>query len=241
LLESYYGNKIIYAHKERALKLKVLLKLLISRKLYFIGPGGSSPLGALGFVNAALELKNQIENNALPEPDHIFLANGSMGTAAGLSLGLKIAGLKSNVHAIRVTPRSLCTLEGVINLATKSHDLMTKYDNSIPSVKYDHLIVNDNFYGEIYGKPTKECMEAIHSVKRFEDIQLEPTYTGKAFAALIDFIRKNKKKVANQTILFWNTFNSRDFSDIVAGIDYHELPKSLHWVFEEPIPEYNKT
>ena len=70
---------------------------------HLIRPGGSSPLGVNGFVNAALELSEQVAKGELPEPDFIYVAAGTMGTASGLTLGLKIAGLKSRMVAVTVT------------------------------------------------------------------------------------------------------------------------------------------
>ena len=66
-----------------------------------------------------------------------------------------------------------------------------------------------------------------------EKVTLEPTYTGKAMAALIGNAKKEKLNLKHKTILFWNTYNSRDFSEILKTMDYHNLPKELHWVFEK--------
>jgi len=68
-----------------------------------------------------------------------------------------------------------------------------------------------------------------------ENITLEPTYTGKTMAALVGNAKKEKLKLKHKTILFWNTYNSRDFSEILKSMDYHDLPKELHWVFENVI------
>ena len=67
----------------------------------YVSPGGSSPLGVTGYVNAAFELKEQITQGKMPEPDCIYVALGTMGTAAGLTLGVKAANLKSRVVSVR--------------------------------------------------------------------------------------------------------------------------------------------
>ncbi len=83
---------------------------------YAIGPGGSSPLGSLGYVAAALELRRQVDDGALPAPATIFVPYGSGGTAAGLSVGLALAGLPTRVVAVQVvewpwaSPRHVCGL-----------------------------------------------------------------------------------------------------------------------------------
>src|SRR5690606_22015855 len=68
-----------------------------------IPPGGSSPIGCCGFVNAAFELKAQVEAGLMPAPDELYVASGTMGTCIGLLLGLRAAGMKTRVQAVRVT------------------------------------------------------------------------------------------------------------------------------------------
>ena len=97
------------------------------------------------------------------------------------------------------------------------------------------LQLDDGYFGENYGKPTKECLEAIKLLKEMENVTLEPTYTGKAMAGLIGNAQKEKLKLKDKTILFWNTYNSHDFSEILNKMDYHDLPKELYWVFEKQI------
>lgn len=238
LLELYFKNNLIYSHTQRGMRLRVRWNLYKNENIYYIGPGGSTSLGTLGFVNAALELKNQINNEELPEPDYIFVANGSMGTTAGLTLGLKLANLKTIIYGIRVTEPSFANIENTKKLASKSRALLAKYENSIPKLSFKHLIVDGNYYGESYGKPTREGLEAIKIIKETESITLEPTYTGKTLAGLIDYVRTKKIKLKNKTVLFWNTYNSNDFSDTISNMDYHNLPKNLHWVFQKSITEY---
>jgi len=72
---------------------------------YFIPTGGSTPLGALGFVNAAFELKEQIDAGILPMPDYIYVACGSVGTTVGLLLGCKAAQLPIKIIAVAVEPK----------------------------------------------------------------------------------------------------------------------------------------
>ncbi|TFG29739.1 MAG: pyridoxal-phosphate dependent enzyme [Promethearchaeota archaeon] len=235
LLELHFKNHLIYTHTQRGMRFKVRWKLKKDKNIYYIGPGGSTPLGTLGFVNAALEMKDQINNGEMPEPDYLFVANGSMGTTAGLTLGIKIAKLKTIIYAIRVTAPNFGNFENTKYLASESRALLAKYDPSIPSLSFKHLIVDGNYYGEAYGKPTREGLEAIKLLKETESITLEPTYTGKTFAGLIDYVRTKKNKLKNKKILFWNTYNSNDFSDIISKMDYHNLPKELHWVFQKQI------
>jgi hypothetical protein len=76
-------------------------------------------------------------------------------------------------------------------------------------------------------------MEAVALMERYGSIKLEGTYTGKAFAALIDDGKKSILR--DKIILFWNTYNSLDFSKAIATIDYHQLPRCFHRYFEEEV------
>ncbi|MBD3197076.1 MAG: pyridoxal-phosphate dependent enzyme [Candidatus Lokiarchaeota archaeon] len=235
LLELFFNAKIIYAHKFSKLMEKMILYRMNNKKVYYIDRGGSTPLGTLGFVNAVFELKKEINEGKVPEPDHLFVANGSTGTAAGLSLGIRLANLKTIVHAIRVTPSFISNKKVTNDLAMRTLTIIKKFHDVKNKINFNHLIVDDKYYGEQYGKPTEEGMKAIKILNRKENIQLEPTYTAKVFAGLIDFLQKNNEKVKDETILFWNTYNNRDFSNIINNQDYRKLPHNLHWVFEKPL------
>jgi len=228
LLDLYFKNEIFYSHKE----------IPKNSNIYHMAPGASTPLGILGYVNAVLELKKQVNKGEMPEPDYIFIASGTSGTAAGLALGVKFAGLKTQIHAVQTSYPAHSNIKTIRRLAIKTKKLMTKYVKSVPETTFEHLFFNGDYFGGQYGLPTRKGLEAINLMKETEDIELEPTYTGKTFAALLGFVQENKKNIKDKTILFWNTYNSRDFSDILKKVDYHDLPKELHWVFEEPLPDY---
>ena len=229
LLDLYFKNEIFYTDESDKIP---------NPDVYYMVPGGSTPLGVLGFVNAALELKNQINNGEIPEPDYLFVACGTSGTAAGLLLGAKITGLKTHIHAVQVVFPVYSSIKRMRRFIKKTWNLMGKRDKSIYETIFDQLFFDGNYFGGEYGLPTQEGLEAIKLIKETENIKLEPTYTGKTFAALLGFVRANKKKIKDKTILFWNTYNSRDFSDILAKLDYHDLPEEIHSVFENPLPDF---
>jgi 1-aminocyclopropane-1-carboxylate deaminase/D-cysteine desulfhydrase-like pyridoxal-dependent ACC family enzyme len=200
-----------------------------------IPPGGSSPLGVIGFVNAALELKKQITNGEMPEPEYIFIACGTMGTAAGLTLGLRAAKLNSRVVSVRVTNEKFVNTRGMIKLINKTNSLTHSLDASFPIFEFSEADVDirHNYFGKRYALFTKEGIEAVSLMRECEGIKLEGTYTGKALAALIDDAKRGK--LSNKAVLFWNTLNSRDFSDEISDIDYHSLPREFHRYFEEEV------
>jgi D-cysteine desulfhydrase len=86
------------------------------------------PLGAVGYVNAAYELKGQILRGEIPEPDYIYIASSSMGTAAGLILGLRATNSKTRVVAIRVNIDSFVNAKALVKLIYKTNSLLSSLD-----------------------------------------------------------------------------------------------------------------
>jgi D-cysteine desulfhydrase len=200
-----------------------------------IPPGGSSPLGVIGFVNAALELKEQIANSEMPEPEYIYVACGTMGTAAGLILGLRAAKLNCREVSVRVTSEKFVNTMGMIKLINKTNSLIHSLDDSFPVFEFSKsdIDIRDDYFGKQYALFTREGMDAVSLIKDLERINLEGTYTGKTLAALIDDAKSGR--LGSSTVLFWNTLNSRDFSDALSNLDYHDLPRCFHKYFEEEV------
>ena len=200
-----------------------------------IPPGGSSTRGIIGFVNAAFELREQVEAGEIPEPDRIYVALGTMGTAAGLILGLKAAGLKSRVIPVRVVDRKYADAKNLARLLRRANAFLSGLDHSFPRVEYleTESGIRHDFFGENYALFTPAGMEAVALMEECEGIKLEGTYTGKALAGLIEEMKNNPGR--DQAVLFWNTYNSRDFSPLIAGVDYHRLPRGFHRYFESEV------
>lgn len=172
---------------------------------YFIMVGGSSRLGVLGHVSAALELAAQIEAGELPEPDTIFIALGTTGTAAGLIAGLRLAGLRSRVVAVRVADPIAANAALVSFFAQDALDFLRRADPSVPA---GHLSPGDfdvltGWYGKGYGHATPAGEAAIR--KAAAHLSLETTYTGKALAACLDHCHQ---ATFSTNVLFWNTYSS---------------------------------
>ena len=197
--------------------------------------GGSAPLGIIGFVNAALELKEQVAEGKLPEPDLIYVACGSMGTTIGLTLGVKVAGLKTRVIPVRVASTKSSNKKKFLNLLQQTNALLHSADPSFPKFPMveDELVLRSDFAGKTYALFTKEGMQAIRLMGENEGTELEGTYTGKALAALIHDAESGDIK--DKVVLFWNTLNSRNFSDAIKDIDYRQLPKPFHKYFIEEV------
>ena len=177
---------------------------------YFIPTGGSTALGAVGFVNAAFELGAQIKAGFLPEPDYIYVAAGSFGTTVGLSLGLKAAGIKSQIIAVCIEPEIISgsVVQEINSLFKQTNELLHSHDATFSLFESgaDNVTVIYDFSGTAYGLSTQEAISAIHEAQEHENIIFDGTYTGKAFAALIAHAHTGMLK--NKNVLFWNTFCS---------------------------------
>lgn len=183
---------------------------------YIIPTGGTNATGALGFVNAAFELAEQMH------PDVIYLPMGTGGTLAGLLAGLKLAGLNTRIEAIRVVDRAFRNESHIKKLFG---EICAKLGVELELGDSD-LVIRDEFYGEGYGIPTREGREAIALFQTQENVLLENTYTGKTTASLLHDLRSGR--LDGQTVLYWNTLNSRDFSSDIANVDFHTLPSEFH-------------
>jgi len=172
------------------------------RKPYLIPGGGSNPTGALGYVNAAIELIAQANDLGL-RIDHIVCATGSAGTQAGLIAGL--AGIRSGVPLLGISVRAPRDRqeENVFKLACATADLC----GASGAVRREDVIANSDYVGQGYGFSTPGSIDAIQTLARLEGILLDPVYTGKGMAGLIDLIRRGMFK-KGQNIVFIHTGGS---------------------------------
>lgn len=231
-LREYSGFKTVAA---AAAALTAQRKLQTGHAPMVIPGGGSSALGTIGFVNAAFELQRQIDAGALPQPDVIYLPVGSMGSTAGLLIGLRILNMPARIEGIRVVDPAIASPEKGVELAAKTLALLRQADSSVPDIPLTRADypARDGFFGERYGLYTAESAQAIATMQELTGIRIEGTYTGKAFAALIHDARAGK--LAGKNVLFWNTYNSWDFSAEIRGMDYRTLPNAFHKYFEEDV------
>ena len=200
------------------------------RRCYATGPGGSSAVGTLGFAAAALELQQQIEAGELPEPDDIFVPLGSGGTTAGLALGCALAGLKSRVVGVRVVEKLICNGPLTRLLLGRTLSALRRLTGPIQRPPINLAVDNTQFGGR-YGRPTDAGREAMARMLDAEGLALEPTYTGKALAAMLDHCAGPGK---GRRVLFWNTYNGQDTTPLLANGPGAELPAAVaRWLESE--------
>jgi len=169
------------------------------RKPYIVPMGGSNALGALGYVACAEEIMQQAFFSGVPI-DHIVIACGSAGTYSGLLFGL----LGNNCH-IPITGISVLNSKEVLQrrIAEIIEKIADYLGVNFP-IPQEAVSLFDEYLGEGYTVPTAGMIEAVKLVARTEGILLDPTYTGKAMAGLIDLTRRGYFKKGDN-VLFLHT------------------------------------
>jgi D-cysteine desulfhydrase len=169
---------------------------------YVIPGGGSNPLGALGYVSCSQEILAQAFQRGI-QFDHLVCASGSGGTHSGMLVGMRAAGSRIPVTGISVR-RPVAEQEGLIGgLASETRTLLGLPQESPEG----DLRIFDDYVGAGYSIPTEAMAEAVRIFARTEGILLDPVYTGKAAAGLLDLIRKGQFK-KGEKVLFLHTGGS---------------------------------
>ncbi|RKO79615.1 D-cysteine desulfhydrase [Pectobacterium parmentieri] len=168
-------------------------------KPYVIPGGGSSPVGALGYVACAEELLFQSSQQRL-RIDHIVHATGSTGTQAGLVTGLAATHSQIPLLGISVRAPKAKQEENVYALAQRTWQLL-----GIPGeLPRSAVQVNSDYVGKGYGIPTEGTLEALRLLAQLEGVLLDPVYSGKGMAGLIDLIRQGHFRT-DENIVFIHT------------------------------------
>ena len=165
-------------------------------------PGGASnKIGALGYVNCAIELLGQIEEQGL-DISHIVTATGSAGTQGGLIVGLKAMESTIPLLGIGVNIPQQDQEEKVFKLACET----AEYIGKTGCVAREDVVANCNYVGDGYGVPTESMNEAVLMLARTEGLLFDPVYSGKGLAGMIDLIRNGTLSDGN--IVFLHTGGS---------------------------------
>ncbi len=172
------------------------------RKAYIIPGGGSTPIGATGYVACAEEILAQSFEKGL-NIDHIVCASGSAGTHAGLVAGFY--GNNSDIPVIGVNvSRTKNEQEELVYDLVQSTAAHVGIKSSIPR---EAVVCFDEYVGPGYSLPTPEMVEAVRMLAMTEGILIDPVYTGKAMSGLIDLIRKGYFS-KDENVLFVHTGGS---------------------------------
>jgi len=178
----------------------------LTSRVRWIPAGGSSALGALGHAGAALELADQLARDGERVPDEIVIPLGSGGTAAGLLLGLTLAGLHTRVVGVRVVPSVVANHGRVMRLARRAATLFAQLaDVPRSTIRDERLLVVDAHYGGAYARETEASRAAAASVRDARGPAIEGTYSAKALAAALE----RSRRAGDEHVLFWLTFDGR--------------------------------
>lgn len=170
----------------------------------WIPAGGTSALGILGHVDAALEVVEQVRSGLLPAPARVVVPLGTGGTAAGLVLGFAIAGLETEVVGVQVVPRIVANRARVAALAASARRLLARTTGAgVALASRSRFSIDRGFYGGAYGRETTAGRAADARYRAAHaGAKLDPTYSAKACAAAF-------ARCDDRPTLLWVTFDSR--------------------------------
>jgi D-cysteine desulfhydrase len=198
LLDQLFGAQIVWTEKSRrdTVLQETFEKVTAQgKKSYLVPYGGSSPIGALGYVFAMEEFVGQ-----KVKADWMVFASSSGGTQAGLMLGARSFGYAGKVLGISVDEPQRDLQVRVAKLACEISERLGRQ----VEFSADEVLVNADYCAAGYGVLTGAEREAIQLFAEYEGLLLDPVYTGRAAAGLIDLIRKGFFK-KDETVLFWHT------------------------------------
>ena len=197
------------------------------RPPYFIYPGASGVLGILGYVNAAFEIKAQLEQLGEKEPEAIFCAVGSCGSYAGLLLGARLAGLQSRILGVPIIEQDQANAVKIADMANRAAAFLRRHDPAVPKLRFQpgDVTLLDGYMGAGYAHPTAKALQVIRHVGETEGLPLEMTYTGKAMAALLDHAHDHP----GSRLLFIATFSE---APALEEGDFHDLPRRFWPAFD---------
>ncbi|MEN8123606.1 MAG: D-cysteine desulfhydrase family protein [Bacteroidota bacterium] len=172
------------------------------KKSYTIPYGGSNIKGALGFVNAIKELKDQLIEQKL-DIDYIFFASSSGGTQAGMILGSDLFDLDIEFCPINIDKENNSEIsleENILNIINDGKIIL----NIKKDFQLEDITLIRDYDKDGYGVVTDKEIKAIKELATTEGVFLDPVYTGRAFYGMLDYLKKKKLK-PNSNILFWHT------------------------------------
>lgn len=185
---------------------------------YVIPVGGSSAVGALGYVAGTAELHAQLDAIGA-EPARVYFASGSRGTQAGLTLGAYLLGARYRLYGVAVSAGEEEKAERARRVAAGAAALL----GGDESVRNSEYFTDQAFIGDGYGVPTREALDALLLVARTEALVLDPTYTAKAMAALVHHVRAGAVEPTG-TIVFLHTGGSPALFTRVAASALSGVP-----------------
>lgn len=236
LLDHAYGAAIHAVPSIAAARRRVVALLargaLARDRPYLVPTGGSSPIGTLGYVNAGVELGEQVAAGEMPEPAAVVVPLGSGGTVAGLVAGLRLAGLGTKVIAVRVTDLLPPSPKFLARLANRAVAVLERLGGALPRlvVTPDDVLVRSEWLGPGYGVVTPDGVAAARAIADAEGLTVETTYGAKALAGALAMAHEPPWR--DRPLVFWHTYSSADPAGALERLpEWPELPPTVHHVF----------
>ncbi len=202
LLDRLLGARIVFSGdepRERTAERVVEEERAAGHRPFLVPVGASDEIGAPGFVAAMEELDGQLKAQRL-RVDRIVVASSSFGTQAGMCVGAKALGFAPQLAAVAIDSSRAEVQAGVADLANRTLRRLGLEGSVSPG----EVVAYDGYLGAGYAVMGEPEREAIQLMARCEGILLDPVYTGRAMAGLIDLIRRGEFG-KEETILFWHT------------------------------------
>ncbi len=174
-------------------------------KVFWVSPGGTHPVSHWGYTNAAFELKSQIDQRLVVEPDLLYIACGTTGSAVGLIAGLKLAGLKTKVIAVQVVPDFIVNQKSLMKQLQKFNEELELIGERPLVWSGNEFVIHRGALGEGYAIPTIRSESLVTELYLSEKLHLDWTYTAKVWDAI--WQDSNKGKLSGLDIMYWNTYH----------------------------------
>ena len=196
----------------------------VARGAVFLPLGGSSVLGSMGYVDAARELAGQVRAGELPEPEVCVVALGSGGTAAGLVSGFASEGMATKVVGVCVADPAWLVRAAARRLTARCVRSVARHGAPALTARWtQRFTIDGRFLGDGYGHPSELGSEATRAAAS-AGLALDPTYTAKAFAAALWYVRAARA----ERVLFWHTLSSAPMGPLLEQAT--DLPADLAWL-----------
>lgn len=199
------GGSIVYGGGYLGTALRTARAYRRAERPYLVMPGASSPLALLGYVDAMLELGEQVRRGEAPRPDVIVVPSGSAGTLAGLAVGAAILRWPTLLVGVRITDLAVCNPLTVRLLVEATGRYLFKHARRATRLSLGDARVrlHHGAIGPGYGHPTPEAVAALPEVERLIGVPGEVTYSGKGLVGLSAIAREHPRA----TLLYWHTLS----------------------------------
>jgi D-cysteine desulfhydrase len=222
------GAELVYGGSYLVTTLNTVNAYRRAEHPYLILPGASSPMANLGYVDAMLELGEQVRRGEAPRPDVIVVPSGSGGTLAGLAVGAAILRWPTRIVGVRITERIACNRATIRFLIAATARFLGRRAGRATRLDLGgaRFALHQGAIGRGYGWPTPEAIAAIPEVERLTGVPGEVTYSGKGLAGLRAVLREHPR----ETVLYWHTLSS---AWPAAGPE--AMPPAFAPVFQGPV------